>query len=133
MGKRNGPNGLRVLGLPVNVRFDSVPPLAPREGICCEQGWFEEWDQLNVGPPRGRTRFHVDLEQRKCKRGRSTEGASSSPHIVELANGARALIRPIRPWDRERLNEGFESASQTSIFLRYLTPKPRLSSRSSTT
>ncbi len=61
--------------------------------------------------------------------GRTTEGAKSSPHIVELADGARALIRPIGPWDRERLNEGFESASQRSIFLRFLTPKPRLSSK----
>jgi RimJ/RimL family protein N-acetyltransferase len=37
------------------------------------------------------------------------------------------LIRPIGPWDRERLNEGFESASAESIFLRFLSPQPRLS------
>jgi GNAT superfamily N-acetyltransferase len=61
--------------------------------------------------------------------GRSTGGATSSPQIVELADGTRALIRPIGPWDRERLNEGFESASQTSIFLRFLTSKPQLSSK----
>jgi RimJ/RimL family protein N-acetyltransferase len=47
--------------------------------------------------------------------------------IVELRDGTRALIRPIGPWDRERLNEGFMSASAKSIFLRFLTPMPRLS------
>ena len=39
-----------------------------------------------------------------------------------------ALIRPIGPSDRDRLNEGFQSASAESIFLRFLTPQPRLSS-----
>jgi RimJ/RimL family protein N-acetyltransferase len=48
--------------------------------------------------------------------------------IVELRGGTRALIRPIEPRDRDRLNEGFESASAESIFLRFLTPQPRLSS-----
>ena len=37
------------------------------------------------------------------------------------------MIRPIGPWDRERLNEGFMSASPKSIFLRFLTPLPQLS------
>ena len=31
--------------------------------------------------------------------------------IVELRDGTRALIRPIGPLDRKRLNEGFESAN----------------------
>ena len=48
--------------------------------------------------------------------------------IVELRDGTRALIRPIGPWDRKRLNEGFESASAESIFLRFLAPQSRLSS-----
>ena len=48
--------------------------------------------------------------------------------LVELRGGTRALIRPIEPEDRDRLNEGFESASPESIFLRFLTPQPRLSS-----
>ena len=47
---------------------------------------------------------------------------------VELRDGTRALIRPIEPGDRDRLNEGFENASPESIFLRFLTPQPRLSS-----
>ena len=38
------------------------------------------------------------------------------------------MIRPVGPSDRERLNEGFESASAESIFLRFLAPQPRLSS-----
>lgn len=54
--------------------------------------------------------------------------ASSTGQIVELRDGTRALIRPIGPPDRERLNEGFESASAESIFLRFLTPVPRLTS-----
>jgi RimJ/RimL family protein N-acetyltransferase len=49
-------------------------------------------------------------------------------HVVELRDGTRALIRPIGPQDRERLNEGFNAASPDSIFLRFLTPQPRLSS-----
>ena len=49
--------------------------------------------------------------------------------IVELRDGTRALIRPIGPSDRTRLNEGFESASARSIFMRFLGPQPRLSSR----
>jgi RimJ/RimL family protein N-acetyltransferase len=46
---------------------------------------------------------------------------------VELRDGTRALIRPIGPGDRDRLNEGFLSASPESIFLRFLAPQPRLS------
>jgi acetyltransferase len=38
------------------------------------------------------------------------------------------MIRPIGPDDSDRLNEGFESASAESIFLRFLTPQVRLSS-----
>jgi RimJ/RimL family protein N-acetyltransferase len=48
--------------------------------------------------------------------------------IVELRDGTRALIRPIGPDDRDRLNEGFLSASPESIFLRFLAPQKRLSS-----
>jgi RimJ/RimL family protein N-acetyltransferase len=47
---------------------------------------------------------------------------------VELRDGTRAVIRPIRSSDRDRLKEGFESASPESIFLRFLAPQPRLSS-----
>jgi RimJ/RimL family protein N-acetyltransferase len=48
--------------------------------------------------------------------------------IVALRDGTRALIRPIGPDDRDRLNEGFKSASPESIFLRFLAPQPKLSS-----
>ena len=47
--------------------------------------------------------------------------------IVELRDGTLALIRPIGPDDRDRLNEGFLSASPESIFLRFLAPQARLS------
>jgi RimJ/RimL family protein N-acetyltransferase len=53
---------------------------------------------------------------------------SETGQTVELRDGTRALIRPITPGDRERLKEGFESASDESIFLRFLAPQPRLSS-----
>jgi len=51
----------------------------------------------------------------------------SEASIVELRDGTRALIRPIGLGDRDRLNEGFLSASPESIFLRFLAPQPRLS------
>ena len=47
--------------------------------------------------------------------------------LVELRDGTTALIRPIRPSDRDRLKEGFETANPDSIFLRFLAPHPRLS------
>jgi RimJ/RimL family protein N-acetyltransferase len=53
---------------------------------------------------------------------------SGTDQIVVLRDGTRALIRPIEPGDRERLNEGFRTASPDSIFRRFLTPHPRLSS-----
>jgi RimJ/RimL family protein N-acetyltransferase len=55
--------------------------------------------------------------------------ADDAGEIVELRDGTRALIRPIRPSDRTRLNEGFESASTRSIFMRFLGPQPHLSKR----
>ena len=55
--------------------------------------------------------------------------ADDAGEIVELRDGTRALIRPIRPSDRTRLNEGFESASTRSIFMRFLGPQPHLSAR----
>jgi RimJ/RimL family protein N-acetyltransferase len=55
--------------------------------------------------------------------------ADDTGQIVELRDGTRALIRPIQPSDRTRLNEGFESASTRSIFMRFLGPQPHLSRR----
>ena len=49
--------------------------------------------------------------------------------LVELRNGTQALIRPIGPHDRDRLREGFEQASDRSIYLRFLGPQPRLTDR----
>jgi GNAT superfamily N-acetyltransferase len=46
--------------------------------------------------------------------------------LVELRDGTTALIRPIRPADRDRLKEGFDTADPDSIFLRFLSPHPRL-------
>ena len=55
--------------------------------------------------------------------------AHETGESVALRDGTRALIRPIRPSDRDRLNEGFESASSRSIFMRFLGPQPHLSRR----
>jgi RimJ/RimL family protein N-acetyltransferase len=65
----------------------------------------------------------LDTEIRKA----AVTVADDSGEIVELRDGTRALIRPIEPSDRTRLNEGFESASTRSIFMRFLGPQPRLS------
>lgn len=59
---------------------------------------------------------------------RHPPGKIIAGQIVDLRGGSRALIRPIGPDDRDRLNEGFESASAESIFLRFLSPQPNLSS-----
>jgi GNAT superfamily N-acetyltransferase len=48
--------------------------------------------------------------------------------MVELRDGIVALIRPIEPSDRQRLNEGFQSARPESIYMRFLAHQPRLSS-----
>ena len=57
---------------------------------------------------------------------------SEKGELVELRDGSRALIRPIGPEDRDRLREGFEGASPESIYLRFLAPVPRLSSKTLT-
>jgi RimJ/RimL family protein N-acetyltransferase len=49
--------------------------------------------------------------------------------IVELRDGTRALIRPIGPEDRDRLKEGFDSSSEESRILRFLSPQPKLTGR----
>ena len=58
----------------------------------------------------------------------AVEGDRRAGEMVELRDKTTALIRPIEPSDRERLNEGFESASAESIFLRFLAPQKQLSS-----
>jgi RimJ/RimL family protein N-acetyltransferase len=47
---------------------------------------------------------------------------------VALRNGARVLLRPIRPEDSEALALGFERLSEESRYRRFLSPIPRLSS-----
>jgi len=47
-------------------------------------------------------------------------GRVTAGQIVELRDGTRALIRPIAPTDRDRLEEGFESASPDSNYMRFL-------------
>jgi len=49
--------------------------------------------------------------------------------IVTIANGRRLLIRPIRPDDRAELQRGLSRLSQRTIQQRFLTAKPRFSSR----
>src|SRR3954471_14542902 len=45
---------------------------------------------------------------------------------VQLADGTRLLIRPIRPADKALLAAGLTRLSETSIQRRFLGPKPRL-------
>jgi len=82
---------------------------------------------LNIGPPNPVPPHVRTLLKNSKTQDRSSPSNPQSGQIVELRDGTRALIRPIGPWDRERLNEGFESASAESIFLRFLSPQPRLS------
>ena len=56
-----------------------------------------------------------------------TAGDREKGQIAQLRNGTTALIRPIQATDRERLKEGFESASPQSTYMRFLGPQPRLS------
>jgi GNAT superfamily N-acetyltransferase len=51
---------------------------------------------------------------------------TAEDQLVELRDGTTALIRPINAGDRDRLREGFETATEDSIFLRFLAPHPRL-------
>lgn len=48
------------------------------------------------------------------------------PH--RLADGTQVLLRPIRPDDKPRLSSALERLSPESRRLRFLAPKPRLSS-----
>ena len=47
--------------------------------------------------------------------------------LVRLSDGARVVIRPIRPSDRQRLEHSRERFSDESMRRRFLGPKPRLS------
>jgi GNAT superfamily N-acetyltransferase len=46
---------------------------------------------------------------------------------IRLAGGGEVVIRPIRPDDREGLLEGFERLGERSRYLRFMSPKPTLS------
>ncbi len=56
-----------------------------------------------------------------------TTGTPKTGQIVELRDRTRALIRPIMPTDRDRLNEGFQSASPDSNYMRFLHFQSKLS------
>jgi GNAT superfamily N-acetyltransferase len=64
-----------------------------------------------------------------CRSCAMTVSVGDRAQIVQLRDGTRALIRPIGPEDRQRLKEGFESASMESRFQRFLAPQHKLSSR----
>ncbi len=52
-----------------------------------------------------------------------------SEQIVTLKDGSRAVIRPIRPDDKQALVDGFERLSEESTYRRFLRPVTRLSAR----
>ena len=54
------------------------------------------------------------------------DGEADTGQIVELRDGSRALIRPIRPEDKWRLQEGLAQLSPHSRFLRFHAPVERL-------
>jgi RimJ/RimL family protein N-acetyltransferase len=56
-----------------------------------------------------------------------TTEAPQDSQIVQLRDGTQALIRPIEPSDRERLNEGFQSADPESNYMRFLHYQSKLS------
>jgi RimJ/RimL family protein N-acetyltransferase len=45
---------------------------------------------------------------------------------TELGDGARILVRPIRPADKELIANGFERLSERSVYRRFLSPLPEL-------
>jgi RimJ/RimL family protein N-acetyltransferase len=47
--------------------------------------------------------------------------------VFTLARGARVLIRPIEPGDKEKLAAGLRQLSEESIRMRFLAAKPRFS------
>jgi RimJ/RimL family protein N-acetyltransferase len=49
--------------------------------------------------------------------------------LTTLADGTRLEVRPIRPDDKPRLERAFSLLSDASILQRFLTPKPRLTTR----
>jgi len=53
----------------------------------------------------------------------------SDEHIVTLNDGTRALVRPIRPEDKEKLLEGLERLSPRSRYLRFMRPVRDLTER----
>ncbi len=55
--------------------------------------------------------------------------SQADEQIVTLRDGSRALIRPIRPDDKQALAEGLEQLSPTSRYRRFLRPVTRLSDR----
>jgi RimJ/RimL family protein N-acetyltransferase len=55
-------------------------------------------------------------------------GASPDVRTITAAGGASLHVRPITAGDRERLAAAFDALSERSRHLRFLAPKPRLSS-----
>jgi RimJ/RimL family protein N-acetyltransferase len=53
----------------------------------------------------------------------------ADPHYerqLELKNGTRVHVRPIRPDDEERLHEAFSRMSERSVYFRFFSPLKRL-------
>ena len=53
----------------------------------------------------------------------------SDPAVVTLADGARLVIRPIEPTDRDLMAAGFERLSPESRYRRFFSPLPDLTGR----
>jgi GNAT superfamily N-acetyltransferase len=55
--------------------------------------------------------------------------AADHEQVVTLRDGTRALVRPIRPDDKQRLVDGLERLSPESRYRRFLRPVTSLSER----
>jgi RimJ/RimL family protein N-acetyltransferase len=54
-------------------------------------------------------------------------GARGAGHgVATLRDGGRVLLRPLRPSDREVYLRGFEHLGSSSRYMRFFSPKPRL-------
>jgi GNAT superfamily N-acetyltransferase len=51
--------------------------------------------------------------------GRAARGQAVEPIALELRDGSRALVRPVRPDDKERLQDGLELLSPRSRYLNF--------------
>jgi RimJ/RimL family protein N-acetyltransferase len=58
-----------------------------------------------------------------------SETEDTFPRTIELRDGSRIVVRPIRPDDKDAIADGFERLSPQSRYRRFFAPLQKLSSR----